>query len=157
MRSRVSVAAVALAVLIGVPAGVGSFTFHYGKGWSYFSGSPESCANCHIMQPHYDTWLKSSHHRVATCTGCHLPAGFPANYLSKAENGWNHSWAFTMQNFHEPIQMTAKNRRILQRNCVRCHEDLVDQMLAHQASPGDAESVSCVQCHAGVGHTLPPR
>jgi cytochrome c nitrite reductase small subunit len=150
-------ATIGLAALVGLAIGVGSFTFHYGKGWSYFSGTPESCANCHIMEPHYDTWLKSSHHAVATCTGCHLPADFPASILSKAENGWNHSWAFTMQNFHEPIQMTAKNRRILQRNCVRCHQALVHQMLAHQPQAGAAESVTCVQCHAGVGHTLPPR
>src|ERR1044072_4823371 len=42
-------AVVALLVLLGVVIGVGSFTFGYGRGFSYFSPDPRACANCHIM------------------------------------------------------------------------------------------------------------
>jgi cytochrome c nitrite reductase small subunit len=153
---RISVAGLVLAVLVGGLAGAGAFTFQYGEGLSYFSTDPAACTNCHIMQPHYDTWLKSSHHAVATCVDCHLPADFPRNLSAKADNGLNHSWAFTFENFHEPIHSKPRNAVILQENCLRCHDELVHQMLAY--IPGDPTGVvSCVHCHDHVGHTDPPR
>lgn len=146
-----------LPVMLGGLLGVGSFTFHYGEGWSYFSTDPTTCVNCHIMQPHYDTWQKSSHHAVATCVDCHLPHDFPHKYIAKADNGFNHSWAFTFQDFHEPIEIKPRNRRILEQNCRHCHEAMVHQMLAHHEAVDRADMIECVHCHAGVGHTLPPR
>lgn len=138
---------IAAAGLLGVLVGVGLFTFHYAEGWSYFSKDPEACANCHIMAPQYASWLKSSHESVAGCADCHLPAEFPRSLIAKAANGWSHSWGFTFQDFHEPIQLKEQNARILQDNCVRCHRELVDQMVG----------ADCVRCHAGVGHTELPR
>ena len=35
-----------LAVLVGVPVGVGAFTFVYAKGFSYLSTDPRACVNC---------------------------------------------------------------------------------------------------------------
>ena len=93
-----------LAALIGV----GAFTFHYGEGLSYFSTNPEACANCHIMRPQLDSYRKSSHHAAATCVDCHLPRSFLSKYLAKAENGWNHSTAFTLQNFPSRSLLTKK-------------------------------------------------
>lgn len=156
-KLAVSISGLILAAMIGIFVGSGTFTFHYGEGWSYFSEDPTSCINCHIMQPHYDTWLKSSHHAVASCADCHLPQEFPHSYISKADNGFFHSWAFTFQDFHEPIEIKPRNQRILQSNCIRCHSTLVDQMMA-QHSPADRHDlVSCMHCHADVGHTAPPR
>jgi cytochrome c nitrite reductase small subunit len=146
-----------LAVALGVATGTAAYTFYYGQGHSYFSKRPETCVNCHIMQPQYDTWLKSSHHAVATCADCHLPHGFPFNLIAKADNGWNHSWAFTFQNFHEPITLKPRNRRILEQNCRDCHQSLVHQMLAYDAAAEAPDAVSCIHCHAGVGHTHLPR
>jgi cytochrome c nitrite reductase small subunit len=146
-----------IAGLVGVLLGAGMFTFQYGQGLSYLSTDPAACANCHIMNPHYDTWLKSSHQATATCADCHMPQRFPDALIAKMDNGWRHSWAFTFQNFHEPIQITRRNARILQDNCIRCHLELVDQMLGHAGWVDRGDVVSCVQCHAGVGHTLPPR
>lgn len=37
------------------------------------SSEPKVCANCHIMNPEYDSWEKSGHHHTATCADCHLP------------------------------------------------------------------------------------
>jgi cytochrome c nitrite reductase small subunit len=142
-------------VLVGIMIGVGTFTFTYGEGHAYLSTNPEVCANCHIMQPQYDAWTKSSHHAVAGCVDCHLPAEGLTKYISKMENGFNHSWAFTFQNFHEPIQIKARNAKILQDNCIRCHEAFVDQMLPvapHHSQRAMSDPVSCVQCHAAVGH-----
>lgn len=135
----------------GVLLGIGATTFEYAGGLSYLSKDPEACANCHIMLAQHDSWLKSSHHAAATCADCHLPAEFPDNYLSKAENGWNHSKAFTLQNFAEPIVMTEKNAAILHDNCLRCHGELVsDAALAFTDG-----APRCVRCHDAVGHGEP--
>jgi cytochrome c nitrite reductase small subunit len=63
-------------------------------------------------------------------------------------NGWNHSKAFTLQDFPEPIRITPRNAQILQDNCERCHADLVHE----QTSMAAGEPMSCVHCHADVGH-----
>lgn len=140
--------ALVAALLMGALVGVGSYTFFYAGGASYFGTDPASCANCHIMQPHYDSWVKSSHTSVATCVDCHLPHSLVPKYIAKADNGWRHAWAFTFQNFHEPIQMIDRNKRTLQANCIECHGDFVHNMVAIDPS----DTPSCVRCHASVGH-----
>ena len=35
------------AVLAGVAAGVGGFTFVYARGYSYLTNDPKACVNCH--------------------------------------------------------------------------------------------------------------
>jgi cytochrome c nitrite reductase small subunit len=146
-------AAIALAVVLGLLAGIGGFTFLYAEGLSYMSDDPKVCVNCHIMQPQYDSWQKASHHTVATCVQCHLPHGFIGKYYSKAENGYHHSVAFTLQNFHEPILIKEKSSRILQDNCLACHGGLVHEQIA-RAADGSGE-VQCVHCHRSVGHGTP--
>lgn len=139
----------ALAALVGVLAGVGGYTFVYAKGFSYMSSDPEVCVNCHIMQPQYEAWQKSSHHAVAGCVDCHLPHGLIGKYLAKALNGYHHSKAFTLQDFAEPIEIKGANSRILQDSCLACHGELVHQAVA---APGRSEEVRCVHCHQTVGH-----
>src|SRR5436309_15692973 len=104
----------------GVVLGLGFFTFWYARGGSYFSANPSACVNCHIMNDQYDCWQKASHHAHATCVDCHLPHDLFGKYLAKAENGFWHSKAFTLEDFHEPIQIGAKNARILKLNCLEC-------------------------------------
>jgi cytochrome c nitrite reductase small subunit len=139
-----------LAVLLGALIGTGAFTFRYAEGLSYFSTDPAACANCHIMNPQYDSWQKSSHHTAATCVDCHLPHDFIGKYIAKADNGYHHSVGFTFQNFHEPIMIKERNERILQRNCVECHEDMVHELFRRNIQ--DPDAVSCIHCHASVGH-----
>jgi cytochrome c nitrite reductase small subunit len=137
------------AVLAGALIGLGAFTFSYGEGISYLSTDPRACANCHIMWPQYDSWIASSHSRVAGCIDCHLPHSTIPKYIAKADNGFWHSWGFTFQNFPEPIRIKPRNFRILQRNCVECHGELVHELLPTTAF-GDA--AQCIHCHANVGH-----
>ena len=92
MRVIPTLSTLALAILVGI----GLTTFRYADGFSYLSSDPAACANCHIMWPRYDSWQKSSHKAVAGCIDCHLPHDFIGKYLAKAENGWNHSRAFTL-------------------------------------------------------------
>jgi cytochrome c nitrite reductase small subunit len=141
---------VALSVLAGMLTGIGLFTFVYAEGFSYSSSDPKACVNCHIMRDEYDSWQKASHHAAAVCVGCHLPHDLVPKLLAKADNGWRHSKAFTLQNFHEPIQITWRNSKILQDNCERCHGALVALML--QCGPRESDRANCVKCHGGVGH-----
>ena len=106
-------------VAFGVVLGLGLYTFWYARGASYFSADPKACVNCHVMREQYDSWQKASHHAHATCVDCHLPHDFLGKYVAKAENGFWHSLRFTLQDFHEPIQIHAKNSGILERNCPR--------------------------------------
>jgi cytochrome c nitrite reductase small subunit len=135
---------------IGVALGGGLYTFVYAQGHSYFSNDPRACANCHIMQDHFDAWLKSSHRAVATCNDCHTPAGFVPKYLAKAENGFFHSWHFTTGDFPDPLRIKPRNQAVTERACRGCHEPIVRAIEAH---PG-AGQLACVRCHGEVGHPL---
>ena len=147
---RFNAVKILLGILIGILIGVSGYTFHYAKGTSYLSKDPRACVNCHIMQGQYDSWEKSSHHAVADCVDCHLPRKGLAKWSAKIENGFRHSTAFTLQNFHEPIQITSRNAKILQSNCLECHASIVSQLVGENHS--DADEMSCVRCHIQVGH-----
>lgn len=147
---RTGRAALVVAALLGSGLGVGGYTFHYAEGGSYLSTDPRACVNCHIMRPQYDAWQKASHHTVATCVDCHLPATGLAKWIAKASNGYHHSKGFTLQDFPEPIRITPGNAAILQENCLRCHADLLHDQVAGATT--DRDAIQCVHCHAGVGH-----
>lgn len=134
---------------LGLFGGLSIFTFGYGEGWAYMKNDPASCANCHVMQDHYDAWLKSSHSHVATCNDCHLPHDPLGKWVTKADNGFFHSLAFTTDDFHEPIQIKPRNRRVTQGACLHCHTELVNHMLPVETG---GDMLWCVHCHSGVGH-----
>ena len=139
-----------LLVSLGILVGTGLLTFFHANGLSYFSSDPKACVNCHIMRDQYESWHKSSHHAAATCVQCHLPHSLLPKLLAKAENGYHHSKAFTLQDFHEPIRIGRKNAAILQQSCLECHSDLVHDISGpHGAS---SEAPRCVHCHQDVGH-----
>jgi cytochrome c nitrite reductase small subunit len=142
-----------IAVMIGIVGGVGAFTFQYAEGFSYFSTDPRACVNCHVMQPHYDSWQKNVHHAWAKCVDCHLPHEGLPKLIAKADNGWRHSKAFTLDDYPDPIKIVPRNAQILQDNCIRCHGEMVGPIAAvHVGTQHDAQANSCVQCHSDVGH-----
>ncbi len=147
--TKIGITAVAVAAAVGAAAGIGGYTFLYAEGGSYLTNDPAACANCHIMRDHFDAWAKSSHHAVATCNDCHTPHASFGKLITKSRNGFNHSLAFTSGRFHEPIEITARNRAIVESSCRRCHGDIV-QAIDRTARAEDA--LSCVRCHRGVGH-----
>jgi cytochrome c nitrite reductase small subunit len=141
----------ALAMSLGALIGLGFFTLIQGKGASYLRNDPKVCINCHIMQASFDAWVHSSHAPVAACNDCHLPQDFIGKWFTKADNGLRHAVAFTTGWFHEPLQMTPRNRRVTQNACLHCHGEFV----AAAFPAGDAHadnSLLCVHCHTDVGH-----
>lgn len=144
-RTRWILAAV---IAVGVLVGFSLFTFDYAEGMSYFSSDPSACVNCHIMRDQFDAWNHSSHKAVAGCNDCHAPHTFPDKWIVKGINGFNHSVAFTFDNFHEPIQIRAMNEQVAVESCVGCHATTTSQMHVN----GAGEEISCISCHQEVGH-----
>ena len=140
-----------LGIGLGLAVGIGVYTFWYGKGYSYMSNDPSSCANCHIMNEQYDGWQKASHHTAATCNDCHTPNDLVGKYYTKASNGFWHSYYFTFGGFHEPIRITERNRQVTEQQCRYCHETMV-QSITVSGDKEHFEQVSCIQCHRDVGH-----
>ncbi|HOR27915.1 MAG TPA: cytochrome c nitrite reductase small subunit [Candidatus Sumerlaeota bacterium] len=142
------IAAVALGLAAGSAAGVGFYTFVYARGASYMTNDPTACVNCHVMRGQFEAWQRGSHHAVAVCNDCHTPHNLLGKWTTKALNGWHHSVAFTTGQFHEPIQITERNRKITQQTCRDCHGDIVAMIDTHTRG----ERVDCIRCHREVGH-----
>ncbi|MGF1453415.1 MAG: cytochrome c nitrite reductase small subunit [Opitutales bacterium] len=139
------------ASLLGMLTGLGFFTFGYARGGSYLSNDPAACTNCHVMEDYYDSWQNSSHASVAVCNDCHLSHHPVGKWVTKADNGFFHSLAFTLENYHEPIQIKPRNREVTQHACLDCHEGVVHQM---ELAAHDGEMLLCIRCHADVGHAM---
>jgi len=139
--------------LVGATAGIGTYTFYYAEGASYLSNDAASCANCHVMQGHYDAWLKSSHRAVAACNDCHAPHDSTVNkYYCKARNGFFHSLAFTTGDFPDQILINDYNRGVTEQSCRHCHSQIVDS-IDHPPLGANDEQMSCIRCHNEVGHS----
>lgn len=154
MLRKLGIGALGLSVCVGLGlvAGLGAYTFDYAEGTSYLSNEPEACVNCHIMRDAYNGWQRSTHHAVAVCNDCHVPQSLVPKLYAKALHGYRHSTAFTFQDFHEPIQIGADSLQMVEDNCRRCHEGLVNDILVSPALSSHGEGLSCVHCHSHVGH-----
>ena len=138
------------AVLIGTVIGVGAYTFVYAKGYSYLTNDPGACANCHVMQDHFDAWMRGSHRSVAACNDCHTPPGLIPKYMTKAQNGFWHSFYFTTGRYPDPLRITPRNARVTESACRTCHGELTESIDGGHRRAGD--HVSCTACHSDVGH-----
>lgn len=146
----------ATAVLIGMAIGLGGFTFVYADGHSYLTDDPAACANCHIMNDHFDAWLKSSHAPAAGCNDCHTPhGGLLEKYAVKAKNGFWHSFYFTTGGFPDPIRITEPNEEVVEEACRYCHGSITETV-DHGVPSGSTgvEPLDCTRCHRYVGHMV---
>ena len=53
--------------------------------------------------------------------------------MVKAINGFNHSAAFTLGNFPEPIRIKQFNADIVQHNCESCHATMTSMVMTATA------------------------
>jgi cytochrome c nitrite reductase small subunit len=145
---------IAVSLIVGAALGIGAYTYIYADGASYMSNASEVCANCHVMEDHYAAWMKSSHSGVATCNDCHTPPGTVSKYVTKARSGWNHASAFTVGGFPDRLLISESGARVTEQACRSCHEQMtVAIRQGHGGARGEhGDGVSCVRCHADVGH-----
>ncbi len=136
-----------LFVTIGIFIGASIYTFIYAKGYSYMSDDPRACVNCHVMRDNYSSWIVASHKDIA-CNGCHTPDNIFKKYLVKAENGFNHSWAFTFGP-PEVIQIKTRSTNVVEENCIRCHKETLSSVFIQTHK----NRQMCFTCHQRVGHS----
>ena len=109
------------------------------------SDQPEFCVRCHVMESEYEAWAHTGAHRRKMCVDCHLPndnAGI--HYIWKALDGLKDVAFFYSGAVSDHIELTAHGAKVLQENCIRCHEQTVMQINQER---------NCWECHRRVMHT----
>ena len=144
-------------ILVGVITGLLFYSVYVSNAVSYLSDDPKTCVNCHVMMPEYATWQHSSHGRVATCNDCHVPHTNPvAKYAFKAKDGLGHATAFTLGTEPQVIRMKEAGKVVVQENCKRCHEELVQDVglldITPNTSSEHGDGKLCWECHREVPH-----
>lgn len=116
---------------------------------TYVGTSPETCANCHVIDSAYENWYRGTHKNWAKCTDCHLPHdNLAVFYAEKGKQGLNDVSAFISADYPPVFRANEETNEIIQENCIHCHEDTVETMLAG-AQPFDR---NCWDCHRSVAH-----
>ena len=109
------------------------------------SESPDFCSQCHVMGPQYEAWSHMGAHRRKLCVDCHLPNGNTGiHYIWKAIDGLKDVLFFYSGSVPERIKLTAHGEKVLQANCIRCHESTVE-FVNHDRK--------CWECHRRLIHT----
>lgn len=143
-------------VLLGVATGLGAYIFKISNAPSYLSDDPDACINCHVMFPEYTSWERSSHGRAATCNDCHVPQNNIINtYWFKANDGMRHSYMFTFRLEPQVIRIKQAGKDAVQRNCIRCHENLLRPVSLRAISAKgiyEETEVYCWDCHRYTPH-----
>jgi cytochrome c nitrite reductase small subunit len=148
---RTNIAFIVFGVILGVAVGLGAYTFVYAKGYSYLTSDPAACANCHVMGSYYSRWLAGPHRSVAACNDCHTPHNLIGKYATKASNGFWHSFYFTSGRYPDNLEIKPRNVRVTEAACRHCHQEIVQAIESHPANQKGGD-ISCVRCHADVGH-----
>jgi cytochrome c nitrite reductase small subunit len=147
---------VPVAITLGILIGFGILILRISNASSYLSDDPNACINCHVMTPQFATWQRSSHARVATCNDCHVPHNNPVStYAFKASDGLRHSFMFTFRLEPEVIRIKEAGINVVQENCTRCHEKIMDQtslVLVTGESVEHGKGKLCWSCHRETPH-----
>ena len=140
----------------GVFCGLGIAILHISNATSYLSDDPRACLNCHIMAPQFATWQRGSHARVASCNDCHVPHdNIFRKYFFKAMDGSRHAFMFTFHLEPQVIRVHEPGIRVIQENCMHCHEDLLHDTRLSVATGKMAlhgEGKLCWDCHRETPH-----
>ncbi len=109
-----------------------------------YSESPKFCASCHSMKSQHLTW-SNSRHRTLKCVDCHLPNdNIPEHFLWKGIDGTKDVISQTLGLKEEDeIVLSPHGKKVLQRNCIRCHNDIVSHVDSKR---------NCIDCHRSLTH-----
>jgi cytochrome c nitrite reductase small subunit len=109
------------------------------------SEQPNFCNGCHSMEAEYEAWAHAGAHRRKLCVDCHLPndnAGI--HYVWKGIDGMKDVLTFYTGMVPEKIRLTAHGEKVVQENCIRCHETTVMNINPERR---------CWDCHRRIAHT----
>ncbi len=108
------------------------------------SEAPDFCAGCHVMGSEYESWSHQGAHRRKLCVDCHLPnENMGVHYVWKAIDGLKDIVFFYSGHVPENIRLTSHGEKVLQANCIRCHESAVSFI---------NQDRKCWECHRRLMH-----
>lgn len=132
----------------GILMGLFLFLFFGPPGLYHQASTPEFCASCHVMEYQHDAWLKHADHRHLDCIECHLPNDNFVNHIFwKGYDGTKDVIFFFGRLYADDLTISAHGRQTVQDNCVRCHAEMVSQMMT--------DARDCWDCHRRVNHNYP--
>jgi cytochrome c nitrite reductase small subunit len=133
-----------LLVIGAVGAAVGAF-LAFGPPQLYaWSGSPEFCSSCHVMESRYEAWFHAGAHRRFKCVDCHLPNDSVLNHvMRKMVDGGGEFVAFHTGRVSDDIRLSPRGAGVLKENCLRCHTETMARV---------NEDRNCWDCHRRLSH-----
>ncbi len=141
-RSRMIIRILIVAGLFAVAGAI--FLLHGPPKLLAKSESPGFCAGCHVMESEYDSWAHEGAHRRKLCVDCHLPnENVAIHYVWKSIDGLKDIAFFYSGRVPERIKLTSHGAKVLQANCIRCHEETV-AFVNHDRN--------CWECHRRIMH-----
>jgi cytochrome c-type protein NapC len=153
--------------------------FWGGFNWALELTNTESfCVSCHEMRDNvYVEYRNTIHYQNrtgvrATCPDCHVPKEWTYKIVRKIRAS-NELWHKLLGSIDTPEKFNAKRlvlaqhewdrmRRTDSRECRNCHHyeymDYAEQnrRSAARHQEGFNQGKTCIDCHRGIAHTLPP-
>ncbi|QER42425.1 cytochrome c nitrite reductase small subunit [Thermodesulfobacterium sp. TA1] len=103
------------------------------------------CASCHVMEDQYVSLRKAGIHNQLNCVDCHLPQDNKIrHYFWKGVDGTKDLVKFHFNLVPEEITISSHGKKIVQENCIRCHQDMVSMI--------NVKDRYCWECHVKVRH-----
>jgi cytochrome c-type protein NapC len=150
-----------------------------GFNWSLELTNTETfCISCHEMQENVFKEYQYTVHYTnrtgvrATCPDCHVPKAWHHKMVRKIQAS-NEPWHHLLGTVDTPEKFNAKRlelaghewdrmKRTDSRECRNCHHyesmDYTEQgrRAVERHAKGFAEGETCIDCHKGIAHALPP-
>jgi cytochrome c nitrite reductase small subunit len=114
---------------------------------SHAMDGPGFCGTCHVMEPHIDTYLASSHRETTTCGSCHVPDAVLRGGVYKSYTGTKDLLAVLVGR-DEHIRLSNLGKGVVQENCLRCH----NTMMRETGDTKEKGGSYCFDCHRDVPH-----
>ncbi|MCL1961257.1 MAG: NapC/NirT family cytochrome c [Desulfovibrionaceae bacterium] len=138
----------------------------------------EFCISCHEMRDNvYKEYRATVHYQNrtgvrATCPDCHVPKDWTHKIIRKIQAS-NELWHHLLGSVDTPEKYNAKRaqlassewarmKRTDSRECRNCHDfgsmDFAEQdaRSGKQHQQAEGTNMTCIDCHKGIAHTLPP-
>lgn len=114
-----------------------------------YSSTPEFCASCHTMSPHYESWKVSPHAGEATCIECHSDPGALGEMAAHVKG------VSMLYKTIAKIEPTLVMSHVVPNtSCEKCHqmddEEAKGVRVSHKKHLD--KGVSCQDCHFGLVH-----
>lgn len=122
--------------------------------WDYTNSPPFCGTTCHTMPPHYESYLRSPHARVA-CVECHIGrTSFGVQFTRKAVDA-QFVWAYVTGLYSFPLR--AKGLQPARESCEKCHWpekfswDKVVKVTDYQTDPANTPVETTLVVKTGGG------